>query len=125
LQSFYDHFLELVADNREMDIDSVDALAQGRVWTGREALANGLVDEMGGLKQALDYTASQARISDYRIALFPEVRRWFVLPGRSLFGMVAGLFSGNVEVVDKALDNLPQFTEEGIYARMPYDLRIE
>lgn len=125
LQLFYDHFLGLVADNRDMELDSVDALAQGRVWTGREALANGLVDEMGGLKQALDYTASQAGISDYRIALFPVRRPWFTLPGRSLFGMVAGLFSGNAEVVDKALDNLPPFTEEGIYARMPYDLHIE
>lgn len=125
MQSFYDHFLELVANNRTLEIDSIDALAQGRVWTGREALDNGLVDEMGGLKQALDYTAVQAGISDYRIALFPDRRPWFTLPGRSLFGMVAGLFSGNVEAVEKALDVLPTLTEEGIYARMPYDLHIE
>jgi len=125
MQAFYDHFLKLVADNRTLEVDSIDALAQGRVWTGREAAKYGLVDEMGGLKQALDYTASQLRVSDYRVALFPERRSWFALPGRSLFGMVAGLFSGNVDVVDKALENVPPLTEEGIYARMPYDLIIE
>ncbi len=125
LQSFYSHFLDLVAENRGLSVDSVDLLAQGRVWTGREAADNGLVDELGGLKQALDFAAEQASVDDYRVAVFPQVRPWIILPGRSLFQTVAGFITGRSDRVEKAVDDLPMLTEEGIYARMPYDLYIE
>jgi protease-4 len=49
----YALFTERVADSRSMDAESLDAIGGGRVWTGRQALANGLVDDLGGLDQAL------------------------------------------------------------------------
>lgn len=50
---FYDTFLTRVADGRKMSKEAVDAVAQGRVWTGQQAKERGLVDELGGLRQAL------------------------------------------------------------------------
>jgi len=59
LDHIYDSFITRVADNRGMSEDAVDALAGGRVWSGRAALENGLADQAGGLAEALDYTAMQ------------------------------------------------------------------
>ena len=49
----YDQFIEKAAEARHMKPEQVDAIAQGRVWTGRQAKANGLVDELGGLERAI------------------------------------------------------------------------
>jgi protease-4 len=49
----YDHFLELVSEKRQKSREDVDAIGKGRVWTGKQALENGLVDELGGLDRAL------------------------------------------------------------------------
>lgn len=51
---FYTDFVQRVAQGRNMTVDAVDAVAQGRVWTGADALAHGLVDELGGLRTAID-----------------------------------------------------------------------
>lgn len=53
LNRIYDMFLERVSASREMTLEAVDAIGKGRVWTGKQALENGLVDELGGLDRAL------------------------------------------------------------------------
>jgi len=55
LKLFYDLFLQRVAEGRKLDKSAVDAIGQGRVWTGEQAKEKGLVDEVGGLRQALAY----------------------------------------------------------------------
>jgi protease-4 len=60
----YQDFIGSVAASREMDIDAVDAIGQGQVWTGMDALNNGLVDELGGLDDAIAAAAELAEISD-------------------------------------------------------------
>jgi protease IV len=57
--SIYDRFVDVVAEGRKMDKDRVRGIGEGRVWTGREALANGLVDELGGLAEAEAYVAKR------------------------------------------------------------------
>lgn len=54
MDTFYERFLEKVATGRNMDRDGAHAVAQGRVWTGRQGLEAGLVDDIGGLQRALD-----------------------------------------------------------------------
>lgn len=61
----YTQFVKRVAEAREMSIASADALAQGRVWTGAEAKARGLVDSLGGLDQAVAAAANLAGVSNY------------------------------------------------------------
>lgn len=71
----YELFTSRVADGRGMDQDDVKAIAQGRVWTGTDAVKNGLVDELGGLDLALKYAAESAQIDDYKINEFPIYKK--------------------------------------------------
>ncbi|MDO5980366.1 signal peptide peptidase SppA [Flavivirga spongiicola] len=67
----YELFTNRVAVGRNMTQDDVKAIAQGRVWTGVDALSNGLVDELGGLDLALQRASEAAEIEDYKIEEFP------------------------------------------------------
>lgn len=58
----YDAFLTRVAEGRHMKVEQVQALAQGRVWTGAQAKENGLVDELGGLEHAISLAKAQAKL---------------------------------------------------------------
>ena len=64
IERIYDLFLERVADSREMEVVAVDAIGGGRVWSGRQALENGLVDELGGLDQAIEKARDLAELRD-------------------------------------------------------------
>ncbi|MDD3732206.1 MAG: signal peptide peptidase SppA [candidate division Zixibacteria bacterium] len=125
MKAFYDHFLKLVAENRSLPIDSVDHLSQGRVWTGREARQNGLVDELGGLKSALDYMADQLEIDHYNIEIYPVQRPLFVLPGGFLMKAVAGIFTTDASS-EKNPEQALGLVEAGeYYTRLPFDITIE
>ena len=67
----YDIFKKRVSDGRQLSLEQVEAIAQGRVWTGVDALNKGLVDELGGLDLALKYAAEAAEIEAYKIKEFP------------------------------------------------------
>tara|TARA_R110002049_G_scaffold309289_1_gene520214 strand:- start:367 stop:2127 length:1761 start_codon:yes stop_codon:yes gene_type:complete len=69
--NIYELFTDRVAVGRDMSQDDVKAIAQGRVWTGVDALNNGLVDELGGLDVALKRAAEAAEIEDYKIKELP------------------------------------------------------
>ncbi len=125
LQAFYDHFVDLVATNRHLPVDSIDNLSRGRVWTGREALTTGLADEIGGLKQALDYTADELGLDDYDVVTYPQKRPWFIFPGRSLIGKFLSMMTGNKNSPETGLLDLPISEEESILARMPYDISVK
>ncbi len=64
VDQFYQVFLKRVAEGRKMKTEEVDKVGQGRVWTGEQALAHGLVDELGGFRQAVDYARKQAGLSE-------------------------------------------------------------
>ncbi len=63
----YDDFISRVAEYRELDKDAVDSIAQGKVWTGSDALANGLVDELGSVDDAIASAAELAGLSEYGV----------------------------------------------------------
>ncbi|MDA9344050.1 signal peptide peptidase SppA [Algibacter sp.] len=67
----YDLFSTRVAEGRNLTREQVETIAQGRVWTGADAVKNGLVDELGGLDLALQYASEAADIQDYKIKEFP------------------------------------------------------
>jgi len=72
-EQMYEVFLAHVAKGRGLVRDSVHAIAQGRVWSGRDALGIGLVDRLGGLDAAVRSAAKLARLKGYRIAEYPTV----------------------------------------------------
>ncbi|ELB7606992.1 TPA: signal peptide peptidase SppA [Vibrio parahaemolyticus] len=63
----YKRFISLVGSNRDMTIEEVDKVAQGRVWTGQDALSFGLVDQMGDFDDAVELAAKLANVTDYGI----------------------------------------------------------
>jgi protease-4 len=67
VESGYRRFLDLVARGRDMLPERVDAIGQGRVWTGRKALELGLIDGLGQLPDAVAAAAKRAKIEDYRV----------------------------------------------------------
>ncbi|NIL93445.1 MAG: signal peptide peptidase SppA [Woeseiaceae bacterium] len=64
INDYYDDFVGLVAESREMDVEIVDAIGQGQVWTGLDAVENGLVDELGTLEDAIAAAAELAELGD-------------------------------------------------------------
>ena len=63
----YEKFITLVADNRNMTLEQVDSIAQGRVWIGSTALELGLVDQLGTMKEALAAAAELAELDNYEV----------------------------------------------------------
>ncbi len=74
IEHIYKHFVELVSSSRHMSYDSVDAIAGGRVWTGVQAKANGLVDELGDLKVALAKARTLANLPDHAPLVVVEAK---------------------------------------------------
>ncbi len=72
----YRQFLSRVAAGRKMKAEDVDKIAQGRVWTGRQALGIKLVDRLGTLDDAIAEAAKRAKVKDYAVASFPEKESW-------------------------------------------------
>jgi protease IV len=72
IDTIYSTFKNRVAKGRRMDVSLVDTVAQGRVWTGTDAKAIGLVDGLGGLDRALRSAAAKAGLSEYKVLTYPE-----------------------------------------------------
>ena len=68
----YDDFITLVSTERELRKTFVDSIAQGRVWSGDDAIELGLVDELGGIEEAVAYAAKKANIESYSIKEYPK-----------------------------------------------------
>ncbi len=81
LDQFYRVFLSRVATGRNMDPAVIDSVGQGRVWSGVQAKAHGLVDELGGLNEAFELARKRAKISpdaDIVVEVYPRPRKTFV-----------------------------------------------
>jgi protease-4 len=103
---YYDQFLEKIADSRNMDVEYLDTVAQGRTWLGKDALEKGLVDEIGGLDDAIEHAAELAGLSEYQVVDHPR--------GNNLDEMLQALLEGQkLDVsVDPATRLLRTFQEE-------------
>src|SRR5690606_31696104 len=75
IENIYNIFVNRVAEGRKMTFEEVDEIAQGRVWTGIDAKRLGLVDEIGGLEQAIKYASELVNVEDYGVRNFPVFER--------------------------------------------------
>lgn len=124
----YANFTEKAAAGRKMPVEKLRSLASGRVWSGTEAKANGLVDELGGVDDAIKVAAKAANLKsgDYRVRYYPEKKK----PLEELFGKMVG--SSEEQAIVKNLGNLATYAKiykkltnmGGIQARMPFELVI-
>lgn len=121
----YDLFLTRCADGRGMTKAEIDSIGQGRVWTGEQALERGLVDQLGGMDDAIKEAATLADVSDYSVTIADAPKDFFtkfmeekmdetkVSIVKSMLGDQYELFS----TLQKAK------TEQGVIARMPFSIK--
>ena len=128
VDEIYDDFIGKVAKGREMNIEQVHEIAQGRVWSGEDAIEIGLVDEIGSLDDAIAHAVSLAEVDDYNVAVYPKPKTEFERI-MELFDMEAKMGKkinrelGAYADTFNYLKNLEKMQEPQM--RMPYDLEIE
>ena len=128
VENIYDEFTSLVAEGRGMTVEAVDAIAQGRVWTGSDALGIGLVDEIGTIEDAISYAALSIdgvqSLSDVQIAEYPKPQTTMEMLLES-FGQGESIFSGTpFEGVEAAFRNWNASESGKVYARIPYEISV-
>ena len=126
VETIYQAFISKVAQGRKMSVASVDSIGQGRVWSGVDAKAIGLVDELGGIETALKLAAKKAHIENYKILSLPKQK--------TAIEKLLKQINGEVEskIVAKELGEYSEYYQQlkasinfkGIYARMPYEVVV-
>jgi protease-4 len=132
LDDFYATFLGKVATGRDMDIDAVHEVAQGRVWTGTQALERGLVDELGGLPAAVAKAAELAELEAYGVTRLPEQKDFIELLMEDLAAVGAptvvqvdlGVPAVSTDHIDQILILEHILRNGGVAALMPGGLEI-
>ncbi len=122
----YELFVQRCADGRNMTIDEIKKIAEGRVWTGENALEIGLVDELGGLNDAILLAAEAAGLDSYAIAEYPEKQDFIsqILKAGS-DDMETRFLKSRLGDHYNIFKNISQFENmNGIFALMPYNVEI-
>ena len=129
IDDIYRTFVNHVAAGRKMTFEEVDAIAQGRVWTGKEALANGLVDELGNLDDAVEHAASLVDLTEYKTTKYPRYKKDL----KEMMKELSLIQSKEEIIIDeigaenyKIYKTISDFSKmEGAQMRMPYVLNIK
>jgi protease-4 len=127
IDHIYTDFITKVAEGRKMTLAQVDSIAQGRVWAGVDAKRIGLIDEFGGLKDAIALAAKKANLTEYRIVNLPEQQDPFQKLIKS-FGASASTYFVQQQLGDeyKYYQQLKSIQHmHGIKARMLFDGEIQ
>ena len=128
VDDIYNDFIGKVAEGRGMKVEQVHEIAQGRVWSGEDALNNGLVDEIGTLEDAIAEAANRAEVDDYDLSVYPRVK--------SEFEKIMELFDMETKVERQIKRELGDYADtfsylkamkeaEGVQMRVPYHIEIE
>jgi len=129
IEHVYDTFKQRVADGRNLSLEEVEALAQGRVWTGLQAKENGLVDELGGLGAAIEAAAVLAEIEEYNLTSYPKIETDF----DDIFALMSPFAAIETQIKSVLPREFSTFIESStseknqaprIQARIPFSLDI-
>jgi protease-4 len=126
IEEGYSTFVSHVAEGRRMSAAQIDSIGQGRVWSGENAKNIGLIDDIGGLKDAIALAAEIEGLEEYRTVSLPSLPD----PFEELFKM--GTDNIRVRILKNELGEKYRYYEyfkkmsgmNGVYARMPYDIFI-
>lgn len=122
----YDTFMRRVADGRNISIQQVDSIGQGRVWTGEQAIEIGLVDRLASLDAAIESAARMAELDEYRLVKYPAVKQ----PFESILGASTdriGTWFAKRELKEHytLYEQMKSVvSNSGIQARIPYTFEI-
>ena len=127
VEQIYTKFMNIVSDGRNMSIAQVDSIAQGRVWTGTQGVQVGIVDEIGGIEDAIKYAANLVNASDYHVVEYPRVKTQMELMMESFAGSGEGTLlkkifgKKNVSQAEQILKDIEENNGVKTYVRMPYN----
>ncbi len=130
----YRLFLRKVARYRNLPVEKVKKIAQGRVWSGKEAINIGLVDRIGGLESAIEYAAEKAELGNsWQLEEYPQQNRFETQLIQHLFDVKTLESQGVIDPVTaeflkirQELSMLSAFNDpSGVYARLPFNFEIE
>ena len=129
IEQVYTTFLERVAKGRNMEVAEVDSVAQGRVWSGVEAVEKGLVDKLGNLEDAISHAAELAEVTDYKVRNYPSYKIDFE-DKLNTFPFIKSKEKLIIEEIGeenyKVYQNLKQLAKlKGIQARVPFIIDIK
>lgn len=134
IELFYQKFVQRVADGRKLTWNQVDSLAQGRVWTGVDALKNGLIDQIGDLNNTIEYVAGENKLpKDYIVLSYPIIEmevedylkaRWNSSTKAELQALL------REEIGKETYDQLqrikaPMRVQGSLQARIPFNLEVK
>ncbi len=133
LRAGYDEFVKKAADSRSTTVERLQELAQGRVWTGQQAKANGLVDELGGLDRAVAVAKALAKLdadADVELVTYPAPKTFYQLLSDTLSGsttstavqawVASNLSSGEIEALRAIRGPAAAFRPGELLALMPF-----
>ena len=130
VDNIYQVFLENVANHRKLEADAVDAVAQGRVWTAQQAMENKLIDEIGGLQDAIQAAADLAGLHEFKVEHFPEdlsemelLEKFLEENFSSIRQRSTNPLQMQIHKLKKQLKSLHQWNDpKHVYARLPLEL---
>lgn len=126
VERIYDKFTQVVSEGRGMPVPEVDNIAQGRVWSGADALGIGLVDEIGTIEDAIRFAAlstGAAGPEDVQILEYPKPQTTLDILMESFGGNSDNVFAGTpFEDVCEAFTGWNSDMTGKVYARLPYEI---
>jgi protease-4 len=127
VEDVYTTFVNHVSEGRGLTFEQVDAIGQGRVWTGENALKIGLVDKLGDLNDAIKIARNMAHLDNYRVVNLPKQK--------DPFEEILNGFSSKVKfsIIENELGDAAKYYKTlqalkgqyGVMVRLPYELEIE
>ena len=129
VETIYSRFLNIVAEGRKMDIDAVDAIAQGRVWTGAQAAEIGLVDAIGTVEDALIHAAMLTGNTDgfdnIQVVEYPKPITTMDILNSLLTGEELIQIEEPLKSIYDAFCSWNESQSGKVYARLPYAIEIK
>ncbi|MBQ2421509.1 MAG: S49 family peptidase [Flavobacteriales bacterium] len=129
IESVYTQFLSRVAEGRGKTTDEIHEIAQGRVWTGSDAIEIGLVDEIGGLYDAIEKAASIAGVEEYRVIQTTNPKKsidaFMELLGGSKDDEIRAVVGDELADMLGVMREISDEDKPRVMARMPYGYRID
>ncbi|MBP6609902.1 MAG: signal peptide peptidase SppA [Paludibacter sp.] len=122
----YELFVKRCADGRKKTTDQIKAIAEGRVWTGEDALKLGLVDKLGGINDAVKLAVAKAKLSTYMVKEFPAKEDFITKLTKELnAGVETRILKSELGEDYKLIKKIQELKKiEGIQARLPFEFNI-
>ncbi|MEO8234433.1 MAG: signal peptide peptidase SppA [Flavobacterium sp.] len=130
VEHIYNVFVTRVATGRKMTFAQVDAIAQGRVWAGSDALRLGLVDKIGGLDAALAYASNLVKVKDYSTVDYPKYEKDF----KDFFGGGLPFMKSRENLIKeeiglenyKIIEQIRKMnSQKGVQAMLPFEVNVK